>query len=834
MGLVHATEQSIKQRIIAIMSVVKARLRRQRITLGAGTDDTRFESNVATQSLVDMIRLRGCEMPGNRFSDIFLSRPTRIVNASVLELVTTFEVILDLGHQFLPANELIALCELTRVPFGEVQSFARYYPVDEWRSALQQYNLTLQSQGDDDIMERDDLITDLANTMIRAFTDRAPTGVRHVIISGPSGIGKTAVAIAIARRIEPIYAKRIPIVVLSTEIGTLEHLYRAIGVTIGMKLIGNEPWSLRMRNTTALRNAIVILDNLVGAPGLSPEAMLQDVTHALPTTMFIVTTQMVGLAQVIARAAEVSLGPLEGDQGRRLFWRIYRNAHGQDIDPDDVTRLLEDSYGFPMHIIASANAAAHGGGRDSNARYQQVVSGIAAEALIIVQILSLIHQPVTIACLGMFLEGSGLQSTEDLRQIMQQLERRQIVTLRRNEGYVMHDALRLAVRSVMPSEQVVAVLAGVAAAIHTPTILREDNTTHYSNNIQTHEVLAVLELVDAMQRHGLTEAVARIAVHWRMIWIRFGVCAEWCTITDDVARVIGEGHPLYAPLMHALGSFYGHRGMVERSVLSLQTALRVAEQRGQADIWAMAALECALHGMQSIGIAESERLLLRALAQFERLTEQYWVARCYDTLSYVYVIAGQLQQALKASDEALTLYGSTQVSHGRGDAHANRGLIYTTMGDYELARQELIKAEQIFQKLNAPSNTAAVHLRIAAISALWNRPADARFYLVKAFRVLERSGGLNDLLFVIDICAGLALAEGDGRMAVQLSAACTHLRHQQSMPRGEALDAIVVRQLEYAHMLLNDKQVAPLSANLVDLVLTVRTYLYGNEPLLWE
>ena len=834
MGLVQPTERSRKQRIIAIMSIVKSRLRRQRVTLGAGTDDARFDTNPATQSLVDMIRLRGCAMPGNRFSDIFLSRPTRIVNASVEELVTTYEVILDLGHQFLLANELIELCELTRVPFGAVQLFARYYPVEEWRTALQRYNLIIQSHDDDDIMERDDIISTIAHTMVRAYTDRGATGVRHVIISGPSGIGKTAVAVAVARRIEPTYAKRIPIVVLSAEIRSLEHLYRAIGVTIGMKLIGTEPWALRMRNATALRNAIVILDNLVGVSGLSPEAMLLDLTHALPTTMFIVTTQMVGLAQVIAWASEVSLEPLTEVQCRRLFWRIYRNAHGQDINPDEVTRLLVDSFGYPMHVIASANAAADGAEFDTTARYQQVISGIAAEALTIVQVLSLVYQPVTIECLGMMVAGVVHQNPEDLRQILQQLERRQIVTLRRNEGFVMHDALRSAVRQLTPADAISTLVARIAAAIHTPAMLREDNTTHYANLIHPHEVLAVLELVAVMQQYGLTEAVARLAVHWRMIWIRYGVCAEWCTITDEVARVIGEGHALYAPLMYALGSFYGHRGMVERTVLSLQTALRVAEQRGQSDIWAMAALECALHGLQMIGIAESERLMLRALAQFERLEEQYWVARCYDTLSYVYGIAGQLQQALKTNDEALTLYGSTQVTHGRGDAHANRGLIYTTMGDYELARQELIKAEQIFQKLNAPSNTAAVHLRIAAISALWNRAADARFYLVKAFRVLERSGGLNDMLFVIDICAGLALAEGDGRTAVQLSTACTNLRLHQSMPRGDALEAIVVRQLEYAHMLIRDKQIAPLSANLIDLVLTVRTYLYGNEPLLWE
>ena len=105
---------------------------------------------------------------------------------------------------------------------------------------------------------------------------------------------------------------------------------------------------------------------------------------------------------------------------------------------------------------------------------------------------------------------------------------------------------------------------------------------------------------------------------------------------------------------------------------------------------------------------------------------------------------------------------------------------------------------------------------------------------MKAFRVLERSGGLNDVLFVIDICAGVALAEGDGRTAIQLSAACTELRTQQNIPRGAALEAIVVRQREYAHLLNQRKRVPPLPANLLHLVRIVRAYLYGDEPLLGQ
>ena len=85
MGRVNAIDRITKARIIAIMTDIKVRLRRHRITVGSGIEDQHVDTNSASQSLVDIIRMRGCEMPGSRFSDIFLSRPTRMVNASVHE-----------------------------------------------------------------------------------------------------------------------------------------------------------------------------------------------------------------------------------------------------------------------------------------------------------------------------------------------------------------------------------------------------------------------------------------------------------------------------------------------------------------------------------------------------------------------------------------------------------------------------------------------------------------------------------------------------------------------------------------------------------------------------
>ena len=278
-----------------------------------------------------------------------------------------------------------------------------------------------------------------------------------------------------------------------------------------------------------------------------------------------------------------------------------------------------------------------------------------------------------------------------------------------------------------------------------------------------------------------------------------------------------------------MGSFYGHRGIVDGTVRSLQLAMTNAERQSLSLIWAKAALEMALHGLQAIGWRESERLLIHARTTFERIGRQQFVARCYDTLAYIYLIGGEVKQALQTNDLALHHYADAHPSFGLADAYANRGLIYMAMGDYEMARHELIKSESIFQHLNAPANLAAVHLRIAAVHALAHHASEARFYLRQAFRVIERIGGLNDVLYVIDIFAGVVLSEGNGMLARQVSDACSQARQHHGLPRGGALDAIVKRQLEYAGVWDGDSVAPPLSAHTADLLDIVRRHLVGAQ-----
>jgi tetratricopeptide (TPR) repeat protein len=351
----------------------------------------------------------------------------------------------------------------------------------------------------------------------------------------------------------------------------------------------------------------------------------------------------------------------------------------------------------------------------------------------------------------------------------------------------------------------------------------------FARQMTTFDVLATYDLVRQMYDIGLYDWATNLVVHWRIVWIRHGLSAELCTIANQLLRVIGEHHSAYGDLLFAIGSFYGHRGIVDSTIRFLNQAMTRAERMQQSLLWAMSALECGLHGLQAIGWQESERLILRAMSEFEILGLSVWSARCYDTLAYIYLVAGQPNQSVKMSDEALKIYGYKSVSFGAADAHANRGLIFMVIGDYEMARNELFLADGMYSKLKAPSSNAAVHLRMAAVFALNNQPSDARHYITKAFKVLERIGGLNDLLYIVDVFAAISLAEGDGVTAVRLANACTVVRDQQGLIRGEALEGIVRRLMTYADMLAGDERIPPAPTNLADLIMLVRSKLLTSQ-----
>jgi len=575
-----------------------------------------------------------------------------------------------------------------------------------------------------------------------------------------------------------------------------------------------------------IRRAIIVIDNILDSARLSAEAIMSDLRRTLFDSHFVVTTQVSGLGSHFADVHEISLPPLDEDAQRVLFWRVREQVNSDYLAAEQVDVLLAKTHGYPMQVIAAANGMQLRM-LQSGELAQTFIAGVPADALRIMELLMLMSHPVRPAMLMMYKSLLQIDDEIALRNGIWLLERRQLL-LRRPQGYLLHDAVRQTLRAWMSADAYQTLLG--ATGRHIAFFADSDELEEHAavNQLQSYEIHAlydVLMLLYAAKEHAL---VASCIIAWRFIWIRHGMTAELLALSNDCLPHITATDPNYAALLFAMGSFYGHRGIVDGTVRSLQLAMTNAERQSLSLIWAKAALEMALHGLQAIGWRESERLLTHARTTFERIGRRQFVARCYDTLAYIYLIGGEIKQALQTNDLALYHYAESPPSFGLADAYANRGLIYMAMGDYEMARHELIKSESIFQHLNAPANLAAVHLRIAAVHALAHHAVDARFYLLQAFRVIERIGGLNDVLYVIDIFAGVVLSEGNGTLARQVSDACSQARQHHGLPRGAALDAIVKRQLEYAGVWEGDSVAPPLSAHVADLLDIMRRHLVGT------
>jgi tetratricopeptide (TPR) repeat protein len=832
-SLVSVSDAQIKKRIVELMSTIRVRLRQQRINIVVGKERVSSaidNRRMAMASLVEMIQNRGCDITPGRFSDIFLARPQHVVNARVDELITTFEVILEANPPVMSAVELLELCNLTRLPIGDVSRFAKYFSNEDWRKALQYYDIVpFRIHEDGVLLDRDSYVNDVVNVIMTAWRRQVHDVPQHVVISGPSGIGKSAVAMMAARRIEPLYAHQVFVVTVPPHLNHVDDVYRAIGLTSGMQLLGNETWLMRLRTADRIKNAVILLDDLNGNDKITPEHILYHLFQQLPNLHVIVTTQVAGLAHAFHQVHEIALPPLDEAQAHKLFWHVYRNADGGDISPEKVNALVTLTHGYPMHIVAVANSAVAGVEVGTGDMYRSLTNSFSALSQQLLRVMMMVRHPLSEQFWHLLGDYLNVHNPVIIKSQLSLLERRQIITNRRGEGYLVHDAMRLSLLSSMSDTEQQQMLGEISRLLTNALHAVEIEGDVFARQLTTFDVLAAYDLLRQMYDLELYDWATNLVVHWRIVWIRHGLSAELCTIANQLLRVIGEQHPAYGDVLFAIGSFYGHRGIVDSTIRYLNQAMTRAERVQQSQLWAMSALECGLHGLQTIGWQESERLILRALSEFEILRLAGWSARCYDTLSYIYLIAGQPNQSVKMSDEALKIYGYKSVSFGAADAHANRGLIFMVIGDYEMARNELFMADGMYSKLKAPSSNAAVHLRMAAVFALNNQPSDARHYITKAFKVLERIGGLNDLLYIVDVFAAISLAEGDGVTAVRLATACTMVRDQHGLVRGEALDGIVRRLMTYADMLAGDERVPPAPANLADLIMLVRSKLLTSQ-----
>jgi tetratricopeptide (TPR) repeat protein len=185
-----------------------------------------------------------------------------------------------------------------------------------------------------------------------------------VVVSGPAGIGKTALAVHVAHLVRDHYPDGQLYVELRGTSGqpvdtaeVLAQLLRAFGVS---KVPETRPERVALyRSLTAQRHLLVVLDDACG------EGQVRDLVPANPGCGVLVTARR-RLPDIDGAHHLPALEPLQARPATELFRRVARRS-GVDpqAEPDATRRIVELCDGLPLALVIAGALRARDHGRST-------------------------------------------------------------------------------------------------------------------------------------------------------------------------------------------------------------------------------------------------------------------------------------------------------------------------------------------------------------------------------------------------------------------------------------------------------------------------------------
>jgi len=778
-----------KATTIALMRQAFSRLRSQRIYLA---------------DVLQALQQRGIRVSRARFDDMFMTRPDRDIGPSLDVFTAVVAVLFDYDAHIFTAEELFELLVAVRVPISAVQSFAGYFEPAAWQEALQRYGFyTPKTTVQLALIGRNSVIDELNHFVIARS---------NLALTGPAGIGKTAVAFELMRRYEAHHGQK-SYYLDANGITSLAQLYEQLAFVFRVKPIANEPILLRLKMVLRNEQPYLFIDNVDDEDEfhLRPETFIDQVIAHLPTVRCIITSRKVGVVAQFPQYQERMLAPLQSDHIKssacQLFMRIFAQAGGQHVEPEYVLESCQAVQGNPLLIGMIANAVALGPQalpkHDFVERTLAVLSPIEMRIL---GLLSLCTIPVTTRFLAMLATSVFGVSEENLSLQLDSLDQRRVIyrITSDDEFYVVHAVIRQVLVRIVPEETYRMLLRDVVKSLGRVDISWEDARHDATTFYKTNDVILALHVVTQLLHRAMTVEAATILINWHTLWGRHGLSTTAISQVERCMVVLGDMHPLSAELSFVAGSLYSARGMFSLAMNYLQRTKRFTEQNAMPFLWGRVVIEIGMNALvdmdefNTIPFAELCGYMDQAIHYFSQNQHVSWLARTHDMYAYMHFVKGNLRDALAHSDTALELFRTYRVTLGLLDASYNRGLILIAAGDFHDARQYLQFAQAEFTRLNIPMNIAGCSLRLAAVNVLEGKYTETRRDLQTAFDFLQRAGGLQDILYIMDIYSGLLMWQGQANDTLGLSALIQHFRAERRIYRGHMLDHVFQQQLAIA------------------------------------
>ncbi|MEV6241114.1 BTAD domain-containing putative transcriptional regulator [Lentzea sp. NPDC051838] len=595
-------------------------------------------------------------------------------------------------------------------------------------------------------------------------------GPRQVVISGPGGIGKTALALHWAHRDArffpdgQLHVDLMGFTPSGEPVSPADALHRLLsGLGVPKIPDGVDARAALFRSTIAGRRLLLVLDNAISADQVAP------LLPGTPSCAVVITSRNPLHSLITTNGVRiVPLAELAPPDARRLLAdRI--GAARVAAEPDAVTAIVTACGGLPLALAVAAGQAQARPQfplsslaeelRDTSTRLDALDLGSPAASL--TAVLASSHrtlEPAHARAFGLLAAVPGEDlgttcaaallgtSTVETRSAFRALERVSLIEEHAPDRWRMHDLVRLyGQEHAAPPDLGEALRRLLDFVLHTahagdrvlyPGRMDIDLEPATAEPLTFPDRDAAMRWFDA--EHHTAEALLKIAddaTIWRLSWALYTYYFRTQSIFDNVLRVTRAaaeaaerlGDPAAILPSHLLhGQSLATAGAYDEAERHLVVAVRCAKETG--DVWRETA------GYRILGHLESERgnprealaQLLLALNLVRTLNNKMFEADVLSTAAFYAAQCGELELAEEQGRAALALQSADTVDNGKAHTLHSLGFTLASAGRHEEAVTMYERAIEIFQAQDNSYNRATSLDRLGDTWHAAGRPDRAR------------------------------------------------------------------------------------------------------------
>lgn len=650
--------------------------------------------------------------------------------------------------------------------------------------------------------------------------------VRLVTLTGPGGVGKTRLALAVAHALTGHFTDgtvfvdlspiRDPVLVLPT-----------IAAAIGVQDTGGQELAQMLVTALQDRHLMLILDNFEQVIDAAPDIVT--LLAACPALKILATSRVVlritaehiipiRPLELPDRSAQASLSDLSHIEAVAMFVARARAADPSfvltDANATTVTALVRRLDGLPLAIeLAGARIRTlppetlltrleqrlqllTGGSRDAPARQRTMRDAIAWSYDLLTVEEQVLFRRLAVFVGGFTPEaveavvmgaGDGLQAAFDgIASLLDKSLARRETGPGAEPRYRMLETVReFALGQLVASNEEAdvrdahsAYFLEVAETEQTGSADPGPRSTAWMDRLETE--LDNLRAALAWEREsGNVERSLRFgAALWQFWWVRGYITEGGAWLEETLARGGDAPVVVRAAAVHAAGNLARYRGDFERAVAWHREDLALRRELGDTRGTALALLCLGLEAFEQ-GDYDAAVPLLEESEPLFRMTRDRWgLAHHHAILGQIACLKGDYRRAMVLCGESITLFRELGDVADGAKATALLGWIVECQGEVDRSPALYEEALGTFRSVGDKANAAVT---IAALGMLACRQGDvdqATALLEEALVLSREVDSIRGIAAALSGLGHVSRSRGDHRRSIQLFLECLALSHR--------------------------------------------------------